>query len=164
MISTLGRTANRLVEAAAVLLLLAMLASVFLGVIFRFLNAPLAWTDEMAQYLLVWTAFTGWIIAGNRGSHIRIIMFLDALKGRPRLAAEIVIQLLVAILGLVLLTKSFGLIARNSDVEWVSLPLPVALVYLPIPIAGLAVVIRCGVEILAALRGELHKPHDGLPL
>ena len=65
MISTLARIANRLVEGAAVLLLLAMLGSVFLGVIFRFLNAPLAWTDEMAQYLLVWTAFTGWIIAGT---------------------------------------------------------------------------------------------------
>lgn len=162
MISTLARIANRLVEGAAVLLLLAMLGSVFLGVIFRFLNAPLAWTDEMAQYLLVWTAFTGWIIAGNRGSHIRIVMFLDALKGRPRIAAEVVIQLLVAVLGMVLLTRSFGLIARNSDVEWVSLPLPVALVYLPIPIAGLAVVLRCGVEILAALRGELHKPREGI--
>lgn len=162
--STLARIANRLVEVAAVLLLLSMLASVFLGVIFRFVNQPLAWTDEMAQYLLVWTAFTGWIIAGNRGSHIRIVMFLDALKGRPRLAAEVVIQLLVAILGLVLLTKSFGLISRNSDVEWVSLPLPVALVYLPIPIAGLAVVLRCGAEILAALRGQLHVPHQGQPL
>lgn len=155
MLNTLGRLANRLVETAAILLLLAMLASVFLGVVFRAMNAPLTWTDEMAQYLLVWTGFTGWIIAGNRGSHIRITVVLDRLTGAWRQGAEVFIQLLVALLGVVLLTQSSGLIMRNLDVEWVSLPLSQALVYIPIPIAGAAVLIRCLVEIIAAVRGEI---------
>ena len=50
---------DRLVRAAAVGLLLALLVAVLLGVASRQLNAPLAWTDELAQYLLVWTGFTG---------------------------------------------------------------------------------------------------------
>ena len=46
-----------------------------------------------------------------------------------------------------LLTRSFGLIQRNLDVSWVSLPLSVALVYVPIPIAGFAVVCQSLVAI-----------------
>lgn len=155
----LGRWADRLLEAAAILLLLAMLGSVFLGVVFRGLDRPLAWTDEMAQNLLVWVGFTGWIIAGRRGSHIRITAILDRLEGRPRAAAEVLIQTLVALLGLIMLAKSPILVGRNLDVEWVSLPLSEALIYLPVPIAGAAVMLQSGIEIVRVLaRG---KPHSG---
>lgn len=153
MLAKLGRWSDRLVEAAAILLLLAMLASVFLGVVFRGLNRPLAWSDEMAQNLLVWVGFTGWIIAGRRGSHIRITAILDRIRGRARAAAEIVIQAAVAVLGIVMLVKSPILIERNLDVEWVSLPLSVALVYLPVPIAGAAVILQSAVDIVRVLTG-----------
>lgn len=161
----LGRASDRLLAFAAVVLLLAMLASVFFGVVFRLINRPLAWSDEMAQYLLVWMAFVGWIIAGNRNSHIRVTVFIDRLKGRFRDAAEIFMQLAVLILGLVLLTRSFGLIERNLDVEWVSLPLSVALVYIPVPIAGFAIVIQCILRIVDVLRGDRSsETGGGLPL
>ncbi len=154
MLRSLARLADRLLAAAAVLLLLAMLASVFLGVVFRLADRPLTWSDELATYLLVWTGFVGWIIAGRRGSHIRITALIGRLEGRALALAEIVIQALVLAFGLILLTQSFGLIRRNLDVEWVSLPLPAALVYVPIPIAGFAVVLQAGLEILRLLRGE----------
>ncbi len=152
MLHSLARVAQRLLEVAAVLLLLAMLASVFLGVVFRLANDPLTWSDEMATYLLVWTGFVGWIIAGQRGSHIRITAIINRLRGTALMLAEIVIQLLVLVFGLILLTQSFGLIQRNLDVEWVSLPLSVALVYIPIPIAGFAVVLQAVLEILRLVR------------
>jgi TRAP-type C4-dicarboxylate transport system permease small subunit len=151
------RCSDKLVGAAAVLLLLAMLAAVFLGVVFRLAGEPLAWSDELAQYLLVWTGFTGWIIASRRRSHIRIGLIVDRLKGLPRQAAEIVIQLLVASLGAILLFKSFGLIQRNVDVEWVSLPLSVALVYIPMPIAGCAVIMQAVAQIVEAARGRVER-------
>ena len=165
MRATLGRAVDRLLMMSAVLLLLAMLASVFLGVVFRLLNQPLAWTDEMAQYLLVWTAFVGWIIAGKRHSHIRINVIIDNLPRNARRLAEVFIQALVAVLGLILLTQSFGLIQRNLDVEWVSLPLSAALVYIPLPIAGFAVVCQSALNIVDALAGRTaDRPAEGLPL
>jgi TRAP-type C4-dicarboxylate transport system permease small subunit len=155
MLEIAGRISDRLVEAAAVLLLLTMLATVSLGVAFRLAGEPLAWSDELGQYLLVWTAFAGWIIASRRRSHIRIGLIVDRLKGLPRRLVEVVIQLLVAALGVVLLIKSFGLIGRNTDVEWVSLPLSVALVYIPMPIAGMAVIFQAVLQAIEALRGEV---------
>jgi TRAP-type C4-dicarboxylate transport system permease small subunit len=155
MLKTAGRISDRLVEAAAVVLLLTMLATVSLGVAFRLAGEPLAWSDELAQYLLVWTGFAGWIIASRRRSHIRIGLIVDRLKGLPRRLVEVVIQLLVAALGVVLLVKSFGLIGRNTDVEWVSLPLSVALVYIPMPIAGMALIFQAVLQAIEALRGEV---------
>lgn len=155
MLATLSKWSDRLTGVAAVILLLAMLAVVFLGVVFRFAGEPLAWSDELAQYLLVWTGFTGWIIASRRRSHIRIGLVVERLRGRARRAAEIATQLLVAALGAILLVKSFGLIGRNVDVEWVSLPLSVSLVYIPMPIAGLAVVLQAAVQIAEAIRGPV---------
>ena len=164
MLANLGRLSDRLVEAAAVILLLAMLASVFLGVVFRLANEPLAWSDELAQYLLVWTGFVGWVLASRRRSHIRINVIIDRLSAPTRRGAEIGIQLLVAALGVILLTKSFGLITRNVDVEWVSLPLSVALVYIPMPIAGFAVLVQAFVQIAEAVRGEPPATGQDLPL
>lgn len=165
MRATLGRVVDRLLMISAVLLLVAMLTSVFLGVVFRLINQPLAWTDEMAQYLLVWTAFVGWIIAGKRHSHIRINVIIDNLPAGPRRLVEIVIQLLVAGFGLILLTQSSGLIQRNLDVEWVSLQLSAALVYIPLPIAGFAVVAQGALNIADVIAGRnLERPAEGLPL
>jgi TRAP-type transport system small permease protein len=154
LLNTLSKWSDRLIEAAAVLLLLAMLAAVFLGVVFRLVGEPLAWSDEAAQYLLVWTAFVGWIIASRSRAHIRIGLIIDRLKGRTRQAAEIAAQALVALLGMILLVKSFGLIQRNIDVEWVSLPLSVSLVYIPMPIAGLAVILQALVQIIEVIKGK----------
>jgi TRAP-type C4-dicarboxylate transport system permease small subunit len=165
VLDTLSKWSDRLVGAAAVALLLAMLAAVFLGVVFRLIGEPLAWSDELAQYLLVWTAFVGWIIASRSRSHIRIGLIIDRLKGLPRRLAEIASQLLVALLGAILLIKSFGLIERNVDVEWVSLPLSVSLVYIPMPIAGFAVVLQAIVQIIEAIKGKIGRDtHTELPL
>ncbi|GAB5376443.1 MAG: hypothetical protein AcusKO_29050 [Acuticoccus sp.] len=147
MLAGLARLSDRLLAMAAVLLVLAMLGAVFLGVVFRFLNQPLSWTDELGQYLLVWTGFTGLIIAGNRGSHIRVTVILNQLHGRARQAAGIAIHLMVALFGVVLLSHSSGLITRNLDVTWVTLPLSVALVYIPIPIAAFAIIVQSLVAI-----------------
>ena len=79
MLEIAGRISGRLVEAAAVVLLLTMLATVSLGVAFRLAGEPLAWSDELGQYLLVWTAFAGWIIASRWRSQIRIGLIVDRL-------------------------------------------------------------------------------------
>jgi TRAP-type transport system small permease protein len=157
LLDTLSKWSDRLVGFAAVVLLLVMLGIVFLGVVFRLAGEPLAWSDELAQYLLVWTAFTGWIIASRNRAHIRIGLIVDRLTGRPRRLAEVAIQLLVAALGVILLVKSVGLIQRNVDVEWVSLPLSVALVYIPMPIAGAAVIVQALVQVVEAVTGRVDR-------
>jgi TRAP-type transport system small permease protein len=152
---------DRLIRAAAVALLLALLACVVVGVVSRQVGSPVAWSDEMAQYLLVWTGFVGWMIAARRRSHIRIGVFVDMLPRAARLVAEIAIQLSVIVFALLLLRWGTPLIERNWDVEWVSLALPGGLLYLPIPFAAAVLIGQALAEIAGAVRGD--RPHEPEP-
>lgn len=163
----LERLADRLLMAAATMLLLSLLASVVLGVLTRLVGQPLSWTDEMAQHLLVWTGFVGWIIAARRRSHIRITVLVDRLPARARLVAELAIQMSVILLAGAMLWHSAGLIIRNLDIEWVSLPLSSALLYAPMPVAAAALILQALVDMRAALAGAAPlkaNPADARPL
>ncbi|MBL8652856.1 MAG: TRAP transporter small permease, partial [Alphaproteobacteria bacterium] len=146
----LRRVSDGALRAAAFLLLMALLACVVLGVVSRQLGAPIPWTDEAAQYLLVWTGFVGWILAARRRSHIRIDVFIDWLPGATRRAAEVVIQLCVVALTAAMVWYGPVLIERNLDVTWISVPLSAAILYIPVPIAGFAVMIQALGQIVEA--------------
>jgi TRAP-type transport system small permease protein len=156
MMLPLNAMLDRLVRIAAVLLLLSLLSSVMIGVISRQFNRPVIWSDEMAQNLLVWTGFVGWMIAARRRSHIRITIFIDRLPRSFRLAAEILIQLSVIVLALALLRYGTPLIERNWDIEWISLPLSSGLLYLPIPFAAFVLIGQAIADIRFALAGKHH--------
>ncbi len=147
---------DRIVRAAAVALLLALLVAVLLGVLSRQLNAPLAWTDELAQYLLVWTGFVGWIIAARRRSHIRITVFAEKLPAGAGRVLEIVTQAAIIVFAAVLIRYSFALIERNWDVESIALPISGAALYIVMPLAGLALILQALAEIGDVVAGRRH--------
>ena len=147
--------ADRLTQAVAVLSMLALLTCVVLGVVSRQLNAPLAWTDEVAQMFLVWAAVAGWMIALRHRSHIRITMLVDLLPPRARAAAEIAIQLCVVAFGALLLRHGFGLIERSWDIEAISLPISSAIIYLPLPALALALILQGAAQAIEAARGRV---------
>lgn len=149
---TLG---DRLLRLLAVVLLLGLLAAVSLGVFFRLINRPLSWSDELAQYLLVWTGFCGWMLATRGGSHIRILVIADRFPRLPRLWLEVAVQLAMIAFGAGLLWYSQGLIRRTWDVESISLPVTAAFLYLPLPVLGLVTMGRALGDLRAALRGRL---------
>lgn len=140
---------------AATLLLLSMLGCVVAGVVSRQIGMPLSWTDEAAQYLLVWTGFTGFILASRRRSHIRIDVLIDRLPPLPRRATEVAIQICVVAFAIALLRYSPALIERNLDVEWISVPLSAALLYVPLPVVAVALFVDAAVQIAAAIRGPV---------
>lgn len=154
MIARLGAAAGQVLAAAAALLLLTLLLTVLLGVGARAFAHPLAWTEEAAQHLLVWTGFVGLVIAARNGSHIRIEAVLNLLPAGARTALTVGLHALVIVFAVLLLREGPSLIERNWDVEWVSLPLPSALLYIPVPIAALGLILTALTEIASLLRRE----------
>jgi len=142
-------------KAAATVLLLSLLGCVVAGVVSRQLGMPLSWTDEAAQYFMVWTAFAGIVLAGQRRSHIRIDVVIDNLPPGPRRAVEVVIQLCVLFFALWLLRYAPALIERNLDVEWISVPLSAALLYVPLPVAAFGIAASAVARIAEAVRGPV---------
>jgi TRAP-type C4-dicarboxylate transport system permease small subunit len=155
------RTADRLVEAAAVVLLLSLLAAVVLGVLYRLIGDPLAWSDEAAQYLLVWTGFVGWVIGTRRNGHIRIDAVSKRLPAGAERVLEAIVQASVLALGIGLAFHAMRLIGRNWDVEAVSLPIPTALLYVPLPFTGAVVALQAAADLVGVLTGKpLRRPHQ----
>lgn len=146
-------SADRLVEALAVVLMLAMLGVVILGVASRAVNSPLVWTDELAQYLLVWLGFLGWIIATRRGNHIRVTIGLELLPASVRWLGEVAVQLAIIVFAAVLMWQSGPLIRRNLDVETVTLPFPSAMLYVMLPVLAIALLAQAVADIALLLRG-----------
>lgn len=153
-------------RALAALLLAGLLACVVLGVLFRQLGHPLAWSDEMAQYFLVWTGFAGMVIASRKRLHIRIDIIISRLPGLSRRLVEVAIQGAIALLGAVMLWHSLTLIARNWDMESISVPLTAAVLYLPLPAAGLFILLQALAEAWQAAAGRMAAGADstGQPL
>lgn len=150
---------DRSVEVAAVLVMLSLLGTIVAGVATRMVNRPLVWTDELAQYLLVWLGFLGWIIASRRRSHIRITTFIDRLPRIGRIAFEIAAQLGVVTLAVLMIWHAGPLIRRNIDVEAVTLPFPTAMLYVLLPTTGFVILAQAVLEMRRALaRGD--RPAD----
>lgn len=147
---------DRLFRALSVVLLLALLISVTAGVISRQVNMPLGWTDELAQYLLVWTGFCGWMIASRKQSHIRITVFAERLPPAAQRLLEMATQAGLIALGCGLVWYSRALIVRNWDVDSISVPLPAAVLYLPLPVLGLLIVAQGLIQLRDAARGRSH--------
>lgn len=123
-------------------LVVVLLATVTAGVVFRAVNHPLSWTDEISGFLMVWLACMGWIIATRHGSHIRIRLLQDRLQAGAWRISEVVIQIAVAVIGAVVAWKSIHLMQVNADIEAMSLPISTAWMYAPLFPAGLVTLLQ----------------------
>ena len=119
-----------------------LLCTVTAGVIFRAINHPLSWTDEISGFLMVWLACVGWMIATRHGSHIRIRLLQDKLPATAWRGTETLIQVAVAVLGGLVAWKSIHLMQVNSDIEAMSLPVSIAWMYAPLLPAGLVTLLQ----------------------
>jgi TRAP-type transport system small permease protein len=144
-------------------LVVALLGCVLCGVITRALGDPLIWTDELSRFLMVWLAVFGWILASRKRIQVRIRFLQDLLPPRLHRSVELAIQLAVTLFGALVFWYSFGLVAKNLDLEATSLPLSMAVMYAPMVLAGLVTTVQGMRELLAVLqRPEGDGPGDGV--
>jgi TRAP-type C4-dicarboxylate transport system permease small subunit len=71
---------NRFFEVFAMFFFVLMLSSVLVQVFCRYvLKSPLVWIEELSRILLIWTIFTGSIVAHKNLIHPRIEFFVNLL-------------------------------------------------------------------------------------
>lgn len=151
--------ADRLLMAAAGLVVVVLLGTVMAGVVSRALNHPLGWTDEASGFLMVWLACLGWMLATRHGAHIRIGVFQDRLPRAAWRATEVAVLLAVALLGGVLAFYSVHLIRTNADMEAMSLPVSAAWLYVPLLPAGIVTLLQALADLARVLRRRGALPH-----
>ena len=148
---------DRLLQVFTGFLVAVLLCVVTAGIIFRAFNEPLSWTDEICGFLVVWLACLGWMIATRHNAHIRIRLLLDKLPGKAWRGTEVVIQVAVALVGIVVAWKSIHLVQVNSDIEAMSLPISVAWMYAPLLPAGLLTTVQALADMFASRPSEVEE-------
>lgn len=102
---------------------------VFAQFFFRyFLNMPLGWTEELARYLLIATAFLGLPVVTRAGEHIAIEILADALPGPAKRLLLILGELVLITIVAILAWQANALVKLSSQMMS-SLPLPKSIIY-----------------------------------
>ena len=140
----------RLAAALGIASLVAMTAIVCLNIGARALfNASFSWSEEVARFLMIWSALCGAAMAVRRGAHFRIDLaaqFGIASRWVERLPAlsAIVIGLLLAVQGKVLMGLAAMQLATATQI-------PMSYPYGALPFSGLLMVVF-GIEALFGQR------------
>ncbi|MFF0830803.1 TRAP transporter small permease [Brevibacillus sp. NPDC003359] len=128
---------NSILRFFIIALLAIMVIAVFLQVLFRFLlDQPLAWTEEVARYLLIWITFLGSAYAMSIKAHIGTEYIQKYLSPRMNKLVLVIAALCSLIFFLVMVQQGYVLSARSMTQTSPTLLVPMGYVYMVIPISG----------------------------
>lgn len=129
---------NGFVKYILILLMATIVVSVFCQVLFRFvINQPLAWTEELARYSLVWLTFLGAAYAASLKGHVSIDFFVKKLPLLFQKGVMIIVAFICFYFFYVLMSEGLSLAQQSMTQLSPVLRLPMGYVYSIIPISGL---------------------------
>jgi TRAP-type C4-dicarboxylate transport system permease small subunit len=151
------RLVGRLVDLAVVLCGAGVAVLVFGNVLARFVaGIDVAWSGELAAFLLVWGTFLGGAAAARRRAHMRVSELVGMLDGAPRRCAEATINLAVA--GLLGIVVWYGVII--VQLQWPQqttvLYWPYGLLYLAMPVGAALTLLFVLHDTVRIARGRAH--------
>jgi TRAP-type C4-dicarboxylate transport system permease small subunit len=133
---------DRVLEAIAVILIIAVTAIVTMGFVYRGLGDSLAWYDEVASVALAWLTYYAGALAALRGAHIGFAGFVNSLPANWRVAAALFSSSVTIFFFGLLTVVGIRVVDVLGGDTLVSLPqVPLQLTDSVIPIAGALFVI-----------------------
>ena len=127
---------HSLIKMLTFFLFFLMSAVVFMQVIMRyFMSAPLAWSDEMSRYLMVWITFLGSALAFYEGSHPAITFAVEKLSPRHRNELAFAINLALLVCFTICGINGVRLAMKTHRFLSTSLKLPMSMVYGALPVS-----------------------------
>ncbi len=113
-----------LAEAVGAALVLAETCILFAGVVSRYVfNSPLMWTDELANFLFLWLAMLGAVVAFRRDGHMRLTTFVNSLSPERGRWLETVGALVVIVFVIEILVPAAQYLDVQQSTELITLPL-----------------------------------------
>lgn len=85
---------ERVMEWVVIALMMALFVEVTVGVVFRMLDRPLVWYDELASVLLAWLTYYGAALAAFKRAHIGFPGLVRSLRPGLRLPVALFAELL----------------------------------------------------------------------
>lgn len=144
-------------EGAAGLLFMAGVAVSLYGVFMRYvLNAPLAWTTEIFEFLLVWSIFIGFGMALKDNRHIQVELVFDRLPERLKKVMATIANVIGAGFSFYLAYSSIELITLSKEqaIKTIDVGIPIWITYLVLPIGMALLGIYFCVKAFRAAKGD----------
>lgn len=150
-----------LITFIVIVLMIALAVEVTAGVVFRILDRPLAWYDEVAAVMLSWLTYYGAVLAALKRAHIAFPGIVNALPAPWRLIVTLFVEAIVIAFFLLMAWYGWEIIGILGEEALVTVDIPVKLTQSVIPIGALLFVVAellCLPDIVREARGE--KPVD----
>lgn len=145
---------RRIVEAVTVLGVATYSILICVQVFYRYaLNSSLVWSEELVQFILLWTVMLGSAIATDRGAHIVLNPLDDYLDAKGRRIKNIVAECGTICFCAVLAWYGFVLVYRTRFMTSSAVDLPMPYVYASMPVGALLIIFFATVH---AIAGTVH--------
>ncbi len=137
-------------------LMVGMVVINFANVVSRYyLNASLAWSEEISRFLLIWTVFLGAILAYAKDEHLSLDMVVSFLSLKRQRVFAIIVDLLVMLAMVFIIKGGYSLTVDNFDWTSPAAEIPYGWVYLVVPVSGLVMFLQAAVKLFCHIKGEM---------
>ncbi len=148
---------ERVVTWIVIALMIILAVEVTVGVIFRTINQPLAWYDEVAAVLLAWLTYYGAVLGALKRAHIAFPGIVNALPPIWRVPVTLFTE--ACVIGFFALMTWYGwtVLGVLGGETLVTVDIPVKLTQSVIPVGGMLFIIAellCLPDILRDARRE----------
>ncbi|WP_088007087.1 TRAP transporter small permease [Indiicoccus explosivorum] len=132
-----------------ILLMTVLVVAVFMQVVFRFvIEQPLAWTEELGRYCLIWITFLGAGYAMATNSHIGVEFFVEKAAVPVRRVTYILSATACLVFFLLLVLEGYELAVSGMSQSSPVLQIPMGYIYAAIPVSGVILIINLAFQFM----------------
>ena len=145
---------EKTIKVLMAVLIAGMVVLIAMQVCFRYvLNEPLAWTEEVARHLMIWSALLGAAVAYRRKGHLGMDILVMQLPQRWHQRVEVILQVLsIGFFG-ILVVHGIPLVERTMRQLSSAIRIPMGYIYASIPV-GSALILLFAIEKLIRARED----------
>lgn len=134
-LAQIGRWIEKALLAVCGLLLCFLVASVFLEVLIRYvIHAPSAWTEEVAQFILVWFSLLAAAVSARKGMHFAIRFGVMYFNERTRWIIRQSVNVAVIVLLSIILKQAIAYLDIVSNQSAMATEINMRIPYAGIPV------------------------------
>jgi TRAP-type C4-dicarboxylate transport system permease small subunit len=134
--------------------------SVVCDIVTRTMGAPWLWLQEVTSTFFIYGIFIGAAVATRRNDHLFLAAVSDSMTGRPRMAIESLIRLVIMGVGLFLVWFGYVNFLRGFSSFRMPSMTPIASLYAAIPISGALIALFAFEQLVNGLRNGFEGGED----
>jgi len=120
-------------------LLLGFCTTVVFDIVTRQIGCPWLWLQEVTSTLFIYGIFIGAAVATRRNDHLYLTAVAESMHGKARLAAEVIIRLIVLVVAACLIYYGYLNFLRGFGSFRLPSNTPIASLYAAIPLSGILI-------------------------